>query len=379
MQIYKKQEIPAHLQSYFCEHPDQIGREETPAEFVANLVSVFAEARRVLRKDGTLWVNLGDSADNDGKWGGRTSGKHCKYLHGDKAGVGREKRRTGLPPQSLCLIPERFVIAMQDAGWTVRSKIFWDKTNAMPSSAKDRPTDCYEMIYLFSQSAKYYYDADAIAQPCANMLRPQRIRAQELADAGGLTEEHIAALRAVGLSDGGKNAATQSGAGKNTPEVLALAEEARRVLGGYAREFLTRGSHKGSSFDKGKTAEMAAQSRPIGHGPRIEGETRNARNVWRIPVGNSGVKGHMAVMPLELARRCLKAGCPADGVALDPFFGAGTLGVAAQQLGRGCIGIELNSDYGELALRRLREDDSLFSHWEIVNNSEKPLEEERLM
>lgn len=142
----------------------QIGLEETPAEYVSKIVEAFREVRRVLKDDGTLWLNLGDSYSNDNKWGGSTSGKHVQGLHG-KSGA-RDRRVTGLAPKNLIGIPWRVAFALQDDGWILRSDIIWHKNNPMPESVADRPTKSHEYIFLFAKSERYYYCADAIREEC---------------------------------------------------------------------------------------------------------------------------------------------------------------------------------------------------------------------
>ena len=144
-------------------HAGQIGLEATPDAFVAELVAVFREVRRVLRDDGTLWLNLGDSYANDAKWGGSSGGKHVTALHGD-TGIGRGKVQTGLKPKDLIGIPWRVAFALQADGWYLRSDIIWSKPNPMPESVTDRPTKAHEYLFLLSKSERYYYDADAIAE-----------------------------------------------------------------------------------------------------------------------------------------------------------------------------------------------------------------------
>ncbi len=140
----------------------QLGLEATLDEFVAKMVEVFREVRRVLRDDGTVWLNLGDSYANDGKWGGTTGGKHAAGLHGEQ--VGRGKRTTGLKPKDLCGIPWRVAFALQADGWYLRQDIIWHKPNPMPESVTDRCTKSHEYIFLLSKRAKYYYDAEAVKE-----------------------------------------------------------------------------------------------------------------------------------------------------------------------------------------------------------------------
>ncbi len=144
-------------------HADQIGLEKTPEEYVEKLVAVFREVRRVLKNDGTLWLNLGDSYANDGKWGGSTGGLHMRELHGSS--IGRTKRSTGLKPKDLIGIPWRVAFALQDDGWYLRSDIIWSKPNPMPESVEDRPTKAHEYLFLLSKDERYFYDSAAIAEP----------------------------------------------------------------------------------------------------------------------------------------------------------------------------------------------------------------------
>lgn len=144
----------------------QIGLEPSPIEYVDCLVEVFREVRRVLRADGTLWLNLGDSYANDTKWGGRTSGKHVKELHGSPA-MGRVRRSTGLKAKDLIGIPWRVAFALQEDGWYLRQDIIWSKPNPMPESVRDRCTKAHEYIFLLSKRERYWYDASAIQEPFA--------------------------------------------------------------------------------------------------------------------------------------------------------------------------------------------------------------------
>ena len=131
--------------------PGMIGLEPTFDEHLSRLVEVFREVRRVLRTDGTCWLNYGDAYANDGKWGGSTGGKHAKGLHG-QTGIGRQKVTTGLKPKDLMMMPARVALALQADGWWVRSKVIWHKKNPMPESCTDRPTSSYEEMFLLTKS-----------------------------------------------------------------------------------------------------------------------------------------------------------------------------------------------------------------------------------
>lgn len=141
----------------------QLGLEPTPSEFVAALTDVFREIRRVLRPNGTVWLNLGDSYANDGKWGGSSGGKHVTALHGN-TNVGRGKVSTGLKPKDLIGIPWRVAFALQEDGWYLRQDIIWEKPNPMPESVKDRCTKAHEYLFMLTKSATYHYDASAVAE-----------------------------------------------------------------------------------------------------------------------------------------------------------------------------------------------------------------------
>lgn len=144
-------------------HAGQIGLEPTPDEFVSALVEVFREVRRVLRDDGTVWLNLGDSYATDSKWGGSTGGKASKGIHG-LGGGGRNKTSVGLPDKNLIGIPWRVAFALQADGWYLRQDIIWHKPNPMPESVKDRCTKAHEYIFLLTKSPRYFFDGDAIKE-----------------------------------------------------------------------------------------------------------------------------------------------------------------------------------------------------------------------
>ena len=142
----------------------QIGLEQTPEEYVAQMVEVFGEVRRVLADDGTLWLNIGDSYANDAKWGGSSGGKHASDLHG-QSGIGRRKNASGLKPKELVGIPWRVAFALQADGWYLRQDIIWAKPNPMPESVTDRCTKAHEYVFLLTKSPRYYYDNKANAEP----------------------------------------------------------------------------------------------------------------------------------------------------------------------------------------------------------------------
>ena len=272
----------------------QLGLEPTPAAYVAAMVAVFAEVRRVLTDDGTCWVNIGDSyasgevGRHDSVQGREINGKPVTVKSGDVRQ--QSKIDTQLPPKSLLGIPWRLAFGLQDNGWILRSDIIWSKPNPMPESVTDRPTKAHEYVFLLTKSPRYWYDAEAIQE-----------RAHSGTDMGLLrTRAH------VGTTDG---------------------------VAWHAPSIKTR-------------QENNIDSRTAGNG------TRNARTVWQISTEPTPF-AHFATMPTKLVRRCIVAGCPVGGVVLDPFFGSGTTGLVARKEGRDYIGIELNPEYVALAERRL--------------------------
>lgn len=284
------------LRDYGCD--GQIGLESTPDEFITELVGVFREVRRVLADDGTCWVNMGDSYSNQGKWGGATGGKASKGNHGTNGS--RDRREYGLPFKQRLMIPARLALAMQADGWWLRDEIIWQKPNPMPVSVTDRTTPAHEMLYMFSKSARYYYDMDAVKEP------------------------------AICGSKG-----SEFHTGKTGERQLGRAQKIRP-------------SKPKGSFN-GKTEAMVATGQ---NAFRAVVEMRQPRSVWSIPT--RPFKGaHFATFPPELPRRCILAGCPAGGVVLDPFSGAGTTAMVAIELRRQAIGIELNPAYALMSLVRL--------------------------
>lgn len=323
--IYNKADIPADLQQYFVRA--EIGLEETPEQFVAKLVEVFREVRRVLRDDGTCWVNMGDSYANDTKWGGSTSGKHAQAIHGN-SGIGRCRHTTGLPGKNLIGVPWRLAFALQADGWILRQDIIWSKPNPMPESVTDRCTKSHEYVFLLSKSPRYYCDMEAVKEPATGQL-PGNVQPVKGARAyeSGATEHR-----------------TKTG-------LHAYAERQRSKRDSFKRE-------------NSKRAEaLPGQSVGTHRLDREESEWdtshRNKRSVWTVSTKPySGA--HFATFPEELIEPCILAGAPPGGVVLDPFFGSGTTGSVAQRLGRAWIGIELNPEYEPLQRERLRQPGLIF-------------------
>lgn len=273
----------------------QIGREATPEEYIARLTAVFREVRRVLRSDGTLWVNIADSYCGTSSKGDTRDPKYPQGLGGQSVSISRTVR--GCKQKDLIGIPWMLAFSLRGDGWYLRNDVIWAKNNPMPESAKDRCTRSHEHIFLLTKSRMYYFDWQAIAEPIAPST----------------------ALRKKAGRGAGKYAVPIPG----QPQV----------------QNINKPRAKGSITD-----EMIS---PV----------RSKRDVWIInTVPYKG--GHFAAYPPKLAETCIMAGCPAGGIVLDPFMGSGTTGLVAKQNGRRYIGIELNTTFCTLARERIGGDDT---------------------
>ena len=285
------------LRSYLPDCPAEIGKEEHFEEFIINLCNIFDEVKRVLRPEGTCFVNLGDTYAGSGS-GTTKNADTSKYIENSKQvyvlpnGTAKASkfRGTGLN-KSLLMIPERFAIEMVSRGWILRNQIVWHKPNQMPSSATDRFTVDFEKIFFFvQQSTDYYFE-------------------QQL-------EPYTKPLDRWGGDDLEAN-------GKST-------------------------------WDDG-TGQTTYRNRNMRPNP----DGKNMRTVWSINT-EPFPKAHFATYPEKLVERMMKAGCPKDGIVLDPFMGAGTTAVVARKLGRNFTGFELNTEYIKIANQRLYDEMGMF-------------------
>ena len=278
-------------------HEGQIGLEATPEAYVAEMVTLFREVRRVLTDDGTLWLNLGDSyaSFRDGKaTPDTTRGDDVGTLVPKGSAMNRMAstfKGTSVKHKDLIGIPWRVAFALQADGWYLRSDIIWHKPNPMPESVTDRPTKAHEYVFLLTKSARYFYDAKAISEPV-----------------------------------------TQSSIDRVTQPTLAQQIGSARVPG------KTNGNMKAVGLVT----------------------DRNARTVWSITT-QPFKGAHFATMPPELAQRCILAGSRIGDTVLDPFGGAGTTGLVADRLGRDAVLVELNPTYAVLARHRIHDDAPIFA------------------
>ena len=268
----------------------QLGLEKTPEEYVANMVQLFREVRRVLKDDGVLWLNLGDSYAG--------SGVHKE--HHANQGISQSAKRgctngvpvpSGLKPKDLVGIPWRVALALQADGWWLRQDIIWHKPNPMPESVRDRCTKSHEYIFMLTKSARYYFDSDAIKEP-ANY-------------------------------DGRKDTVMKGSA---------------KYQNGYFPTDVNTQSIALKGHERWKENADGVK-------------VRNKRSVWTVAT-KPYKEAHFATYPPDLILPCVKAAKP-DAVILDPFFGSGTTGLVAVQNGRRYIGIDLNPDYCTIAAKRI--------------------------
>lgn len=292
------------MRSYFADDDaraaQQIGMEATPEAWLATLVGLFDDVHRVLRPDGTLWVNIGDCYSSSGRAGpqGATgalatravatarvtrAGFHTRPVTAGVSGRTWQKVPAGYKPKDLVGLPWMLAFALRARGWYLRSDIIWHKPNPIPESVRDRPTKSHEYLFLFSKSERYYYDADAIRTP----LRPKT------ASSYGSTR------RSKGAGD------------------------------------------KGAKLVGTVRTPLMLNDAPAG---------ANKRSVWTV--ASQPFRGaHFATFPPKLIEPCILAGAPRGGIVLDPFFGSGTVGMVAEAHGRQWIGFDLG--YQEIAASRV--------------------------
>lgn len=312
----------------------QMGLEETPTQFIDNMVVAFREVRRVLRPDGTLWMNMGDSYA--GSWGahGRDDmGIGVSAISQRQAMASQRKAKVvnhdEYKPKDLMGMPWRLALALQDDGWWLRQDIIWHKPNPMPESTRDRCTKAHEYIFLLSKSRRYYCDMVAIREPAAHGITPTGVGFGHGFD--DVTKPR--AKRPVGWADEGqKDAASWASCDRQGrgSKRNSFARETKQTAGAHGQ---------------------SAQHRP-GRQDVDYGQTRNKRSVWTVPT-HSFKGAHFATFPPALIRPCILAGSPRGGLVLDPFGGAGTTGLVAMQEGRCSLLLELNPEYAALATARL--------------------------
>jgi DNA modification methylase len=307
----------------------QIGLEPTPDAYVAALVTVFREIRRVLRNDGTLWLNLGDSYTSGDRATFRSGASQNKGQH-IQNDMPRPVNPHGLKPKDLIGIPWRVAFALQADGWWLRQDIIWSKPNPMPESVTDRCTKAHEYLFLLSKRERYYYDQDAIREEAVSATDWSTLKPKGWANEGA----HDAVSWATASRQG------RSGNKERKPRGKAI----------------TSPRNDGNSWNENNGRGFMPVTGAVAGSVTL----RNKRSVWEIPTQPYS-EAHFATFPPALVEPCILAGCPKGETVLDPFGGAGTTGLVADRLQRNAILIELNPEYAAITQRRLTNDAPLFA------------------
>ena len=317
------------LRSYLRKgHPNkalEIGQEKTPQEYVATMVGLFAEVWRVLKEGGVVWLNLGDSYCNTDKWGGQSGGKHTVAADGSiPSAAVREKKAPidGLKQKDLIGIPWRVALALQAVGWYLRSDIIWAKPNCMPESVTDRPTRSHEYIFLLTKNANYYYDHEAIKEPCVYDV------------------------------DGTGTAARKARSNEDLKS-FPTAERNGMRPGGYKNSVNFNGKNSGNEKQRGHSRRHDGFNDRWHNMSKDEQCTgmRNKRDVWVVAPAQYR-EAHFAVFPPELIKPCILAGSRPEDLVMDPFGGSGTTGMVSLELGRRALLMDLNQEYIEMQRKR---------------------------
>lgn len=342
----------------------QLGLERTPEEYVARMVAVFREVGRVLRDDGTLWLNLGDSYARSQETNvPQTKNRPVAFPHHAKAGssdgaVGRADRPGtrsgvgGLKPKDLVGIPWRVAFALQADGWYLRSDIIWHKPNPMPESVTDRPTKAHEYLFLLAKSERYVYDADAIAEDVTaepKICGPKNDASRNDGDRVGILRGNGFTRNRRSVWSVGTQPFREAHFATFPPKLIEpciLAGSARQACehcGAAWERIVDRGPLVDQRQNPGKPSHLTPQ------GYLRDGKSRCGVNEYSETVG--------------WQPRCTCEGAMGSGrsVVLDPFGGAGTTGLVADRLGRDAVLIELNPAYAEMARTRITDDAPLFA------------------
>lgn len=340
----------------------QIGLEATPQAYIERMVEVARGVRRVLRDDGTFWLNVGDSYA--GSWGARSRGPTTPgTLEGSGdvaarqisaaarlgAGTGSLKRTPGLKAKDLGMIPWRLAIALQDDGWWIRSVVVWAKKSPMPESIADRPTSAWEPIFLLAKSERYFYDAEAVRQPDKGLDHRRTVLTPPDCSGNG----HLPTHRGIRSSDG------RDGLGANLRNVWHLAHEpyAEAHFATFPTEIPRRAIKAGTS-ERGCCPACGAPWRRVVAREKL---TRERPNALTKRDGDEGTGNHCANTVAGVATRTTgwEPTCPCPPaepvpcMVLDPFLGSGTTIAVARELGRHGVGCELNPEYAALARIRI--------------------------
>jgi DNA modification methylase len=340
---------------------DQIGLEPSPQEYVRQMVEVFREVRRVLRNDGTVWLNLGDSYARTGGWSsndgldGLARGESGRAKSNIQNGRNGQKRPDSLKEKDLVGIPWRVALALQDDGWWLRSDIIWAKPNPMPESVTDRPTKAHEYIFLLTKSARYYYDADAVRVP----HQPESLARDSLGWKAAFKGRHTTPGEKRPHSTDHNGFLNPAGANLRTVWTVPTSPFSDAHFATFPPKLIEPCVLAGTS-EKGECPECGAPwkrevertAMVINRSDRThsKGQTRPSGTMVEPPSSTTTGWSHTCSHNAE----------PVPQLILDPFTGAGTTGLVATRKGRRFIGTELNPDYANMARNRIVNDAPLF-------------------
>ena len=365
------------LRSYGVE--GAYGLEPTLNEYIERMVEAFREVRRVLRKDGQLWLNLGDAYAGSGK-GMNADGTHSvgakqetnigsltapvkskRMPRGEGRWGGGDSYVPELKPKDLVGLPWRVAFALQADGWWLRSEIVWHKRNPMPESVTDRPTRAHEYVFLLSKSARYFYDADAIREPAATGVQRHREEPYTEYQAPGQVQNHM------GKWHNGLTKEEQQAMGANKRTVWSIATQG--FPGAHFATFpeklvepciLAGTSEKGVCGKCGVPWERVVAVEDA-EGRLDKGYHDHHDDLGRGQRGVFSADGRPTRTTTGFQPNCGHDAEPVPATVLDPFCGSGTTGVVALQHGRSFVGIELNPEYIALARKRIIDDAPLLN------------------
>lgn len=291
----------------------QLGQEKTPEEFILKLVAIFSEVKRVLKNEGTIWVNIGDTYCSTAP-GSMGTDLHISGISEETAkSRKRYRQRTplGCKPKDLVGIPWMLAFALRSDGWYLRQDIIWSKPNPMPESVTDRCTKAHEYIFMLSKSPKYYYDSESIRTPA----------------------------KETSIARWAQNIELQNG----SEMAVDKTNGTMKAVGGPKKDKQSGHSRRHAGFNERWDLMTKEEQTSIG---------ANKRSVWTVNT-KPFKEAHFATFPQELIQPCILAGCPKGGIVLDPFMGACTTGLTSLELDRNFIGSELNPEYIKIGEKRI--------------------------
>ncbi len=330
-------------------HPDQIGLEKTPEEYLSKMLDFFDDVKLKLNDEGNCFVNLGDSYMGSGQDSGKQGREISQAIYPNRK-IGEAsptapasmKKHAIIKPKSLYMIPQRFAWGMIERGWILRNEIIWAKPNHMPESVTDRLTKSHEVIYHFVKQGKYYYNLDAIREPHKDSSMERYTRPLKM---GGAKHAGKQGFEIYSGNEWKPEGYSGKFEGANDAESFG-SPRARTQRKGADYEGKWEDDQEYMNNIQVRINEARANGTP--HDSALNNpKGKNPGDVWYIPTAPYP-ESHFATFPLELVRRPILAGCPSGGTVLDPFGGSGTVGEFCRHNDRNAILFELNPEYKKL-------------------------------